>query len=55
MIAAFQYLKGVCKKEGDRLVSRVCCDRTKGNDFNQKEGMFKLEIEKRVLFLCYRC
>ena len=24
-------LKGGCKKEGDRLFSRVCCDRTRGN------------------------
>ena len=28
LIAAFQYLKGGCKKEGDGLFSRVCCDRT---------------------------
>ena len=30
---AFQYLKKDCKKEGDRLFSRVCCDRTRGNGF----------------------
>ena len=34
--AAFQYLKGSCKKEGDRLFSRVCCDRTRGNSFRLK-------------------
>ena len=27
--AAFQYLKGGSKKEGDRLFSRVCGERTK--------------------------
>jgi len=32
-IAAFQFLKGGCKKEGDRIFSRVCCDRTRGNGF----------------------
>jgi len=26
--AAFQYLKGACKKGGDRLLSRACSDRT---------------------------
>ena len=37
---AFQYLKGNYKKEGDRLFSRVCCDRTKGNGFKLKRGDF---------------
>jgi len=32
--AAFQYLKGSCKKEGARLFSGVCGDRTRGNGFN---------------------
>ena len=31
---AFQYLKGGCKKEGDRLFSGVCGDRTRGNTLN---------------------
>ena len=35
---AFQYLKGDCQKGGDRLVSRVCCDRTWGNGFKLKGG-----------------
>ena len=33
LIAAFQYLKGTYKKDEDRLFSRACCDRTKGNVF----------------------
>ena len=37
LIVAFQYLKEDCKKEGDRLFSRVCCDRTRGNGFKLKE------------------
>ncbi|KAK4810626.1 hypothetical protein QYF61_007363 [Mycteria americana] len=28
-IAAFQYLKGAYKKDGDRLFNRACCDRTR--------------------------
>jgi len=33
-----QCLKGSYKKEGDRLFSIICCDRTKGNGFKLKEG-----------------
>jgi len=33
LTAAFQYLKGACKKDEDRLFSGACSDRTKGNDF----------------------
>jgi len=33
LIAVFQYLKGACKKDGERVFSRPCCDRTRGNGF----------------------
>ena len=46
LIAAFQYLKGGYKKEAERLFSRVCCDKTKGNGFKVKEGRFRLKIRK---------
>jgi len=32
------YPKEGCRKEGDRLLSRVCCDRTRGNHIKLKEG-----------------
>ena len=48
---AFQYLRGGCKKEGDRLFSRVCCDRTRGNGFKLKEGRFRSEIRKKFFTL----
>ncbi len=44
---AFQYLKEGCKKEGDRLVSRVCCNRKRGNCFKLKEGRFRLDVRKK--------
>ena len=47
LIAAFQYLKGAYKKDGDKLFSRACCDRTRGNGFKLKEGRFRLDIRKK--------
>ena len=47
LIAAFQYLKGAYKKDGDRLFNRACCDRTRGNGFKLKAGRFRLDIRKK--------
>ena len=47
LISAFQKLKGAYKKNGDRLFSRACCDRTRGNGFKLKEGRFRLDISKK--------
>jgi len=44
LIAMFQYLKGGYKKQGDRLFSRVCCDKIRGNDFKLKYGKYRLDI-----------
>ena len=38
---AFQYLKESYRKEGDRLFSRVCADRTRVNCFKLREGRFR--------------
>ena len=38
LIVAFQYLQGNYRNEGDRLFSRVCGDRTRGNGFKLREG-----------------
>ena len=42
-LLAFQYVKGACKKDGDRLCSRACSDRTRGSGFKLKEGRFRLD------------
>ena len=43
----FNTLKGACKKDGDKLFSRACCNRTRGNGFKLKEGRFRLDIRKK--------
>jgi len=47
LIAALRYLKGVCRKDGDNLFSRGCCDRTSSNGFKLREGRFRLDIRKK--------
>ncbi|KAK4815392.1 LOW QUALITY PROTEIN: hypothetical protein QYF61_001380, partial [Mycteria americana] len=47
LTAAFHFLKGAYKKDGDKLFSRACCDRTRGNGFKLKEGRFRLDIRKK--------
>lgn len=44
-------LKGGGHKEvGGSLVSKACCDRTTGNGFKLKEGIFKLDVKKKFFF-----
>jgi len=51
LIAAFQHVKGGYKKAGDRLFTRACTDRTRGNGFKLKEGRFRLEVRKKFFTL----
>jgi len=40
LIAAFQYLKGAYRKDGEGLFTRMCSDRTRGNSSKLKEDGF---------------
>ncbi|KGL91077.1 hypothetical protein N301_01733, partial [Charadrius vociferus] len=43
----FQYLKRADRKDGDECFCRACCNGTRGNGFNLKEGRFRLAIRKK--------
>ncbi|GAB0204420.1 hypothetical protein GRJ2_002907600 [Grus japonensis] len=47
LIAAFQYLKGAYRKDGEGLFMRECSDRTRANGFKLKEGRFRLDVRKK--------
>ncbi|KAK4816585.1 LOW QUALITY PROTEIN: hypothetical protein QYF61_017975 [Mycteria americana] len=47
LIAAFQYLKGAYRKDGNRLFSKAYCDRTRSNGFKLREGRFRLDLRKK--------
>ena len=39
------------KKEEVRLISRVCCDRTRGNAFKLKEGRYRMDIRNNAFMI----
>ena len=47
LTVAFQYLKGAYKQKGERLLTRVDGDRTRGNGFKLRQGRFKLDISRK--------
>jgi len=51
LIVAFQYLIGTYKKDRDKLFSRACCDRIRGNGFKLKEGRFRLDVRNKVFIM----
>ena len=42
---------GAHKKDGERLFTRACSNRTRGNGFKLKEGRFRLNIGKKFFTL----
>jgi len=51
LIATVQYLKVVYKKAGEKLFTRACSDRTRGNGSKLTEGRFRLDISKKFFTL----
>jgi len=47
LTAAFQCKKGAYKKGSQRLFTKVCSDRTRGNGFKLKESSFRLDVRKK--------
>jgi len=51
LIPAFQCLKQAYRKAGVGLFISACSDRTRGNVFKLKEGMFRLDVRKKFSLL----
>jgi len=47
LIAAFRYLKGAYRKDGENIFSRACGNRTRCNGFKLREGRFRLDTRKK--------
>ncbi|GAB0188082.1 hypothetical protein GRJ2_001273500 [Grus japonensis] len=47
LIAAYQFLKGAYRKDGEGLFIREWSDRTRGNGFKLKEGRFRSDVRKK--------
>ncbi|KFP89853.1 hypothetical protein N311_10772, partial [Apaloderma vittatum] len=46
LIAACQYLKGAYRKAVERLFTRPCSNRMRGNGFKLEQGRFRLDVRK---------
>jgi len=47
LIVACQCLEGSYEKDGERLFTRACSDRTRSNGFKLREGRFRLDVRKK--------
>ena len=47
LIAAFQYLNGAYRKDGENIFSRACCDETRSSGFKLKKDRVRLGIRKK--------
>ncbi|KFP52685.1 hypothetical protein N323_09059, partial [Cathartes aura] len=51
LIVAFQYIKRAYKEDGERLFTKACSDRTRGNVFKLKEGGVRVDIRKKFFMM----
>ena len=51
LIAAFQYLKGAYRRDGENIFSRACCNRTRSSGFKLRKGRFRLDIRKEIFMI----
>jgi len=47
LTAAFHYIMGPYKQEGDQLLTQSDSNSTRGNGFKPKEGRFKIVVRKK--------
>jgi len=48
LIVVLPYIKGACKKAGERLFTKISSDKTRGKGLKLKEGMFSLDTGKKL-------
>jgi len=51
LTAAFQYLEGDYRKDGENIFSRACRDRATSNGFKVRKGRSTLDIRKKFFTL----